>query len=274
MFILRAIGNFFVRIGRWIKNTAWIQPLLIVGGIFGIIFSIPYITKWVGSWFDSDTDAEVYYNKHKLSLSKAEVHDSKVDHLFDYLKEGKDSSYASTFGDKFYVTFVQEGCASCEERYGGFETLQENWGKGEFAGLDGNFKLYTIFVDDENDDNEKLFKEVFERPEVMNIFETAAAELQDKDNHPYALNGSNSSSYATDLENLTNADEISTPTTFLIDFTDKAPAWTTDHGIREVLFSFESTGGSDDYARARTLRDAWSNVESVNNKFSTAYKAN
>ena len=274
MFILRAIGNFFVRIGRWIKNTAWIQPLLIVGGIFGIIFSIPYITKWVGTWFDSDTDAEVYYKKHKLSLSKAEVHDSKVDHLFDYLKEGKDSSYASTFGDKFFVTFVQEGCSSCEERYGGFETLQENWGKGEFAGLDGSFKLYTIFVDDENDDNEKLFKEVFERPEVMNIFETAAADLQVKDTHPYALNCANSSSYGTDLENLTNADEISTPTTFLIDFTDNAPSWTTENGIREVLFSFESTGGNDNYARARTLRNAWSNnMSDVNNIFTPSYKA-
>lgn len=273
MFILRAIGNFFVRIGRWIKNTAWIQPLLIVGGIFGIIFSIPYITKWVGTWFDSDTDAEVYYKKHKVSLDKAEDHNSKVDHLFDYLRDGKESSHASEFGDKFFVTFVQEGCSACEERYGGFETLQENWGKGEFDNVDGKFKLYTVYVDDENDDNEKLFKEVFERPDVMSIFETAAADLQDKDLHPYALNGANSSSYATDLENLTNADEISTPTTFLIDFTDKAPAWTTENGIREVLFSFESTGGSDNYARARTLRDAWTNESSQNNKFCAEYRS-
>ena len=45
MKILRVIGAFFVKIGRWIANTAWVQPLLIVGGIFGIIFSIPYIKK-------------------------------------------------------------------------------------------------------------------------------------------------------------------------------------------------------------------------------------
>ena len=273
MFILRAIGNFFVRIGRWIKNTAWIQPLLIVGGIFGIIFSIPYITKWVGTWFEGDTDADVYYKKHKISLSKAEDHKSKVDHLFDYLNEGEDSSYKSEFGEKFFVTFVQEGCSACEDRYGGFETLQENWGKGEFDNLDGSFKLYTVYVDDKNDDKENLFKEVYERPEVMNIFETAASELQDVDKHPYALNGSDSSSYASSLENLTNADEISTPLTLLIDFTNKAPSWTTDNGIREVLFSFESTGGSDNYAKARTLRNAWTNTQSADNIFSTAYKA-
>ena len=45
MKILRAIGHFFAKIGRWIANTAWVQPLLIVGGIFAIIFSIPYIKR-------------------------------------------------------------------------------------------------------------------------------------------------------------------------------------------------------------------------------------
>ena len=40
MVVLRAIGGFFARIGRWIKETAWIQPLLIVGAIFAVIFAI------------------------------------------------------------------------------------------------------------------------------------------------------------------------------------------------------------------------------------------
>ena len=39
MAILRAIGRFFAKIGRWIRDTAWVQPLLIVGAIFGLIFS-------------------------------------------------------------------------------------------------------------------------------------------------------------------------------------------------------------------------------------------
>jgi hypothetical protein len=49
MKVLKAIGDFFVRIWRWIKETAWVQPLLIVGAIFAIIFSIPYFTKWISS---------------------------------------------------------------------------------------------------------------------------------------------------------------------------------------------------------------------------------
>ena len=43
MKVLSAIGGFFARIGRWIKETAWIQPLLIVGAIFAVIFAIPHV---------------------------------------------------------------------------------------------------------------------------------------------------------------------------------------------------------------------------------------
>ena len=56
MKVLRAIGGFFAKIGRWIANTAWIQPLLIVGGIFGIIFSIPYIKQAIDNSKIDNTD--------------------------------------------------------------------------------------------------------------------------------------------------------------------------------------------------------------------------
>ena len=281
MFILRAIGNFFVRIGRWIKNTAWIQPLLIVGGIFALIFSIPYISKWVGSWFKENTAAEKYYSSKKISLTNAEDGKSDVDALFSYLADHNNADNAKAkakYGDKFFVTLVQDGCSACDERYGGFSTLEDNWNKGEFtesdgSNLDGSFKLFTIYVDTKNDDGDNLFENVYNRSDVQSMFEKAIENLQDQDKHPYARNSSTSSSYASDLENLIIPDEITTPTTFLIDFTDKAPAWTSENGIREILFSFESTDGSNDYARARTLRNAWANVDNQSNVFSQAYKA-
>ena len=79
MVVLRAIGSFFVKIGRWIKETAWIQPLLIVGGIFAIIFSIPYISNWVSSWFDDSNAATNFYEKYKVSLDGAEKGESDAD---------------------------------------------------------------------------------------------------------------------------------------------------------------------------------------------------
>ena len=57
----------FVKIWDWIKETAWVQPLLIVGIIFAVIFSIPSITSWVSSW-DFGDDTYTWLEKNQLSL--------------------------------------------------------------------------------------------------------------------------------------------------------------------------------------------------------------
>ena len=128
MVVLRAIGRFFARIGRWIKETAWVQPLLIVGGIFAIIFSIPYLTKWVKSWFSETSASEKYYTSKKVSLKNAEDHKSDVDGLFDYLVSYSNSDAEGIakgekkFGKKFFLTLVQENCSACEDRYDSLST--------------------------------------------------------------------------------------------------------------------------------------------------------
>ena len=274
MVVLRAIGRFFARIWRWIKETAWVQPLLIVGGIFGIIFSIPYLTKWVKSWFNDSSASEKYYSSKKLSLKNAEGHNSDVDSIFDYLDsyaQQKDvSAGKKKYGEKFFLTLVQEDCAACDDRYGGFKTLEDNWNKGSFTDLDGSFKMYTIYVDSKNKDGDNLFEDVYDRVTVTNMFEETISYMSGEyADHPYKDNSD--SSYVSNLENLTNREEISTPTTFLIDLTDNAPDWTSPHGVREVLFSFAGTNGSDDFAKARTLHDAWTNVDSKDSVFSAKY---
>ena len=284
MVILKGIGNFFVKIGRWIKNTAWVQPLLIVGGIFAIIFSIPYISKWVGSWFTSGSAAQRYYKNFEVSLEGAEDGNSDVDKLFDYILNPADPGNASAknkYGEKFFLAVVQKSCAGCEDRYGGFKTLEQNWKTGEFSNVTGDFKLFTIYADSINDDGDSLFKSVCERSDVLALFEEANEVLQDGNKHPYATNNSGgNATYTENLEKMILEDKMETPTTFLFDLTSNGikPGWTSDNGVREVLFSFEATGGSDDYAKARTLRNAWTNdwlVDSdagKNNIFSPYYK--
>ena len=287
MFILRAIGSFFVKIGRWIKNTAWVQPLLIVGGIFAIIFSIPYITSWVGSWFTSGSAAQSFYRSHEISLEGAEDRKSDVDKLFDYLANPTSQENAAArnkYGEKFFLAIVQENCSNCEDRYGAYKTLQSNWKTGEFSNVTGEFKLYTIYADTHNDDGDSLFKKVCDRSDVQAMFERANEVLQDQNRHPYAVNNNaGASEYTSSLAQLIEEDEMRTPTTFLIDLTavnenNIKPNWVTENGIREILFNFESTSGSDDYAKARTLRNAWTNDwllnkdEGRNNIFSTYYK--
>ena len=198
MVVLRAIGRFFVRIGRWIKDTAWIQPLLIVGGIFAIIFSIPHLTKWVKSWVKDETAAEKYYTSKKLSLKNADKDNkSEVDELFNYLtafaETGKvEESGKKKFGEKFFLAIVQESCSECSDRYGAFKTLENNWGKGASFALDGEdglgtlpFKLHTIYADTTNDDGDNLFEKVYDRAEVGSFFETTISAMEgDAYDHP------------------------------------------------------------------------------------------
>ncbi len=60
--LFKAIGGFFKKIWEWIRQTAWVQPLLIVGIIFGLIFSINPIISAIQSAVNASNDGEFYYN--------------------------------------------------------------------------------------------------------------------------------------------------------------------------------------------------------------------
>ena len=279
MVVLRAIGNFFKKIGRWIKDTAWIQPLLIVGGIFAIIFSIPYLTKWVKSWFNDETAAEKYYSSKKLSLKNAEDHKSKADDLFNYLTafaDGKDAEVKAgqkQFGEKFYLALVAEECSACEEAYGAFKALEDNWGKGSFDELKGQakFKMHTIYTDTKNSDGDNLFEEVYEKN--VNFYEDTISFMSGEYyDHPFAEHNGDKSGYVESLNTLLDTEKMATPIIFLIDTSSDRPNWTSSYGVRETLFSIDGVGGSDDMAKARFLRDSWTNTERADNKFSESYK--
>ena len=263
MVILRAIGAFFVKIGRWIKDTAWVQPLLIVGGIFAIIFSIPYISTWVSSWFSSTNEATAFYNSYKVSLSgcQNDTPNSDANKLFDYMANytpanDKDADHKK-WGEKFFVVFVQESCAGCEEIYKGFEVLKNEWGTGTFTAPEGKkndeFKLYTIFIDSEetiNNETKNLFTDYFFN-DYDAYFEDIMGIMQE---NYYSKRAGDT--YQSDLKTLDNIDDFATPTVFLFDPNDGD--YQTQLGISEVLFTVKGkNGGSGIYPLAYTLYDAW-----------------
>ena len=258
MIVLRAIGAFFLKIGRWIKETAWIQPLLIVGGIFAIIFSIPYISKWVSSWFSDSDAATSYFEKYKVSLEDADENDSKADALFSYMASSeKTEADKKKWGEKFYVVFVQESCTGCESIYKGFDVLDSNWHKGEFAkdGQSEDFKMYSIFIDTEDDIDdvtENLFqKYLFDR--VDYLFEDIIGVMQES---YYVKNLSSSTSYLNDLQTLDDSTNFASPTVFLYDPAYEANS--TQLGVSEVLFTVPGKNNeSGSYPIARTLFDCW-----------------
>ena len=63
-----AIGRFFKKIWEWIKSTAWVQPLLIVAVIFGIIFSINPIADAIKEAVEADDTGE-FYEEHSTVFS-------------------------------------------------------------------------------------------------------------------------------------------------------------------------------------------------------------
>ena len=251
MVVLRAIGAFFVKIGRWIKETAWIQPLLIVGGIFAIIFSIPHIVNAFQDAFKVN-ESEAYYNKFDLSINGA---NSKGDQLFSYLESSeKTAEQKKKYGEKFFITFVTK-TGDNASYYQGYEILaSESKKAGAIELKGGSFKLYTIFIDELNSDKEKVFNATsdnfFARHEVF--FEHTQS-LEDC----YYSEKYGATSYKSSLANVANPDNFSSNTCFLVDLTEDAPAYTNKYGISEIIFSVT---GSDKYNKAYFLRDCWNHT--------------
>ena len=261
MKVLRAIGGFFAKIGRWIANTAWIQPLLIVGGIFGIIFSIPYIKKGIEGLQTDNTDYKYeYYKEHALNLKE----DGRADKLLHYLDEYEDNveNIRKEYGAKFFLTFVKKDCPNCKEGVAGFKNLSDNFSSWK---LDHSFKLYTILVDKTNDDGEYLAKKILRKNN--GLFEKLAADYGEAD-PDYPLFRNVSSSKKKEMadkiaefpeQTLTDSNGMETPTTFLIDL-DGANTNFSVNGITQIFFNYTDFIEGDRNARSKgaMLRDAWS----------------
>ena len=269
MKVLSAIGGFFARIGRWIKETAWIQPLLIVGAIFAIIFAIPHIIDGVKGWFDESDAANKYFNKYSLSLNNAVekegafVGTSKVDELLTYIEDGNVEKVKSiTKEDRFFIAFVEEDNSSCKDLYGGLKMFQDKYNKNdEFKGLNGNFKLITIYTDTTdtvNDEEINLFDRVWSNH--YSLFETMADGTY-LPNTFYALNkGYTQNNY----ESAFTSDKLdecpmNAPLLMYFDYTDDNKVTNKKvAGLSDVIFSLD---GASDLEKARTLKNCWAHAD-------------
>ena len=270
MKVLSAIGAFFARIGRWIKETAWIQPLLIVGAIFAVIFAIPHIIDGVKGWFDESDAANKYFAKYQLSLEKADQGkgESEVDELITFIQKRDEATIKSKYGERFFIAFVQEDNSSCKDLYGGFKMFQDKWAdkkEGEFKGLEGEFKLLTVYTDavSEDDESVNLFNEVWSNH--IEFFEEFARSDYLADTY-YAKN----KNYTTDnyINSFVGSSDtktcpMSAPLVMYFDFSNanqfKAEG-KVDRivGLNDVIFSVD---GSSDLEKARTLRNCWAHKD-------------
>ncbi len=304
MNILKAIGGLFARLWRWIKETAWVQPLLIVGAIFAIIFSIPRITSWVQSFGIGTSNA--YYNQYRVSLngetmdeSYGTAADKLVKTVNDWSNFAGDENYYLTYdeyraalekstdnplqyGEKYFLVFVEEECTACDTAKPGFSTLQDNWNTS-YVTVESKksktllpFKMHTIYADEASDNDsdyeieeqKKAFVRFLEKFHNNDFFERAGGRLSEET--PYRSNAGLESN--SNYDYFTNADttNFSTPTILLIDYSEEAFDLGRP-GVSEVLFG---VSGDGDYAKATLLLNMWNHTEgSSSNPFCEQYRA-
>ncbi|HKL73221.1 MAG TPA: hypothetical protein VJY64_03525 [Candidatus Onthovivens sp.] len=280
MKILKVIASPFIAIWRWIKETAWVQPLLIVGVIFGIIFSIPSITTGIQGLMNKTTDDIAFYKDSWLSMAGSKLDDqtSQVNKFFDsyataqekWSSKNRDEArelmkeYSSE--DKFFLIFVQEECDACVTLKDGLEYLRDNWdlkingGLEEGAAKYPEFKFQSIIAD-ETFENDEYYEEEGKKPiddilvsKSFNVFYEDANQVCSNNNYYFNIEKEDSSKGSTiknNTKNLLYSDKLQTPTVALIDLTE---ANKTNYMISSIFYSLE---GSDKYAHSDFLADAW-----------------
>lgn len=291
MILLKAIGAFFAKIWRWIKETAWVQPLLIVGAIFAIIFSIPYITKWAQSF--SGEGSGQFFKNYDVSINNEEFVQDKIvtdgdklaQSLYTYTTKAYEDANAratkaedyktitDTYGEKFFLVFYKKDNSSSDNIESGLRYLKENWNNSSYnlsANDDTNLKfnlwaIDTTYVSDNDSDYTITIggQSAFNRFLYTNskLFSAAGPELY-KASYRTRASVSETSYDQFALNNTSSStanplSEFPLPCVCLVDFTQKAINQGRA-GISEVLFSVT---GDSELNRAQLLLNMWNHTD-------------
>ncbi|MCQ2794248.1 MAG: hypothetical protein MJ207_02675 [Bacilli bacterium] len=262
MKILKAIGNVFVKIWRWIKNTAWVQPLLIVGLIFGVIFSIPAITSAIQNLIKNNNSARKFFETYQLKMEGDK--DSEAQKLLDrYDISRKEYNEQKTPEQKkavinkipdkekkFFLFFTSYATVN-DDLKSGFEIAETYW-KTTF-GVKDDFRLYTIFTDEETTTatTKKPAFETFMDSKSW-FFEEAAVNGEKTE---YYKNGKITDDQLTKLSDC-DPSNFQLPLLVLVDWKillqDEPDE--TNIGITQLTFGLT---GDDNWAKAKFLVDCW-----------------
>lgn len=274
MIILKSIGAFFVKIWRWIKETAWVQPLLIVGAIFAVIFSIPYITAWANEWSGNSEGAFFADSRRSLEGETDQpTSNSEADQITNliyenmYVAETYEEVDTDTYGEKFFLVYNVANNTTSTTAEEAFRELSTNWNTASFRPSDRRaFSINTIYASEEssNDADYEIttngasaFKrylmnhaDLFNRagPSLMEAPYKDRASLDDANYLSFALND--------DGDGLA-VDSFPLPTILLVDFSEEA--WDAGRfGISEVLWTLSGTTSREN---ASTLIDMWNHLD-------------
>ena len=262
MSVLLAIGRFFKKIWDWIKQTAWIQPLLIVGIIFGVITSIRPIIDLAKTNKAKRNEYNTFFTQYRISLKDAAEGKSEADvltsGLYDIMnssgskqenavnsfKESYEEICGKKCGNKFFIAYVAKDCANCADAKDAFAYFKDN-----LLPEGDEFNLVTIFGDEEKYSDSEPEDTPFYNYclEHQDFFESVAAVASGSD---YYFKEKISISDLTALQEGDNT-VILTPTIFLVELGEDI----INKGVTEVMVGIP---GDDKYEKAQQLADCWS----------------
>lgn len=277
MKILKIIATPFVFIWKWIKETAWVQPLLIVGIIFGIIFAIPSISNWVKGWFNNG-DGLDYYETVQLSLNGAYKGESEVDKfLTSYEKaqsfkngeknatEADFASFKKEYGEKFFLVFTQSDCEFCENISDGLEELKDNWKNYNVGdGALETYKCWSIICNQEIDKNEqKQYTETKAFEYILNDHSSLFEDMQTFGLRNTYYTNQTSSDKSTIKDYITNflkgVNDIHVPCVMLFDLSgnksSNGEGW--NYLANTIFFEIPSNYDTNEVTRAKFLAQCW-----------------
>ncbi|MGP1413866.1 MAG: hypothetical protein ACTTID_01865 [Bacillales bacterium] len=272
MKVLKKIGGFFVVIWRWLKETAWVQPLIIVSCIFGIIFSIPPITKKVNEYKKKLNNGLKFYNSIRLSLEHANEGNSDVDTFLTYYEKAQGykfndekyteqdlNNFKERYGEKFFLIFTQSECDYCKDMSDAFVHLRDNWGELVTTSNQG-FKAYSIVC---NQDMGKKYKDLYKNKKPFEyILSDHSSLFSDMETfgtrNDYYLNA-DSSLQSTIKGNIDNfqkdVSSIHVPCVILFDLNNPKQDWR--YLASTVFFKTEATQDQTKVTRAHFLAQCW-----------------
>mgnify|MGYP006873056834 CR=1 FL=1 len=277
MNVLKTISGAFSRLWRWITETAWVQPLLIVGGLFAIIFSISKFINWFSVMAVGTNSG--YFTSYRISMENEgkEGYESDADKFATTIKDYSFKEYdsyeaakaelesngvISAYGEKYFFIIVENNCSGCDQAQAALEVLTSGWNNANFKIEDnGTFNLHTINADQEStndsdfdlEEDQKAFTRFVNKFADRGLWEETAGRLIDR---PYRLNKSVSESKYEAIEN-GESGSWETPTIYLVDWS-KAAYEAGCFGIGEVLFGLPSS--DNDYDKATLLQQMWNHV--------------
>lgn len=125
---------------EWFKSAAWLQVILIVGIVVGIVVSIPYIIRSV----NSISDTSDFFEGKSINYDKLQSYLSGEDKACDGIVGDNTGSGVDEDKEGFAVIFYKDNCTNCEM----IEPYVEEWynSTNDKPPFTDGIRLYTINV--------------------------------------------------------------------------------------------------------------------------------